>query len=113
MSVLLEFSIFPLDQGESVSQEVSQVIAMIKQSGIDYQLTAMGTLIETSTAADALSIVQKATELLHTAGSQRVYATIKIDSRVGKEHRLQGKIQSVRARIGEVNMSPNKQDNET
>ncbi|MCU7846625.1 MAG: MTH1187 family thiamine-binding protein [Candidatus Thiodiazotropha sp. (ex Lucinoma kastoroae)] len=113
MSVLLEFSIFPLDQEESVSQEVSQVVAMIKKSGIDYPLTAMGTLIETSTTADALSIVQKATELLHKEGSQRVYATIKIDSRVDKEYRLQGKIQSVQARIGKVNLSPNRQDIET
>lgn len=53
MSVLLEFSMFPTDKGESVSAYVSQVIKMIDQSGVSYRLTAMGTIIETDTLHDA------------------------------------------------------------
>lgn len=106
MSVLLEFSIFPLDRGVSVSAEVSQVVEMIKSAGFEYQLTAMGTLIETSNIADALTIVEKATRLLHDSGCQRVYAAVKIDSRPGVEHRLQGKLRSIQARIGDVVIDP-------
>ena len=47
MSVLIEFAMFPTDKGESVSQYVSQVIKMIRESGFPYQLTAMGTIFET------------------------------------------------------------------
>ena len=41
MSVLLEFAMFPTDKGDSVSKYVSKVIDMIKNSGLDYKLTAI------------------------------------------------------------------------
>lgn len=103
MSVLLEFSMFPTDSGESKSAYVSKVIKMIDQSGVNYQLTAMGTLIETATVADALAIVQKAYETLEAEGCNRIYSSLKFDIRKGKENRLTTKIQSVEAKIGKVN----------
>ncbi|MBT3010678.1 MAG: MTH1187 family thiamine-binding protein [Candidatus Thiodiazotropha sp. (ex Lucina aurantia)] len=106
MSVLLEFSIFPLDKGVSVSEEVSRVIEMIDSTGTEYQLTAMGTLIETPNITEALAIVEQAALIIHGAGCQRVYAAIKIDSRPAREHGLQGKIESIQKRLGEVNLNP-------
>ncbi|MBT2968539.1 MAG: hypothetical protein B6D72_18825 [gamma proteobacterium symbiont of Ctena orbiculata] len=106
MSVLLEFSIFPLDRGASVSAEVSEVVKLVKNSGVEYRLTAMGTLIETSNIADALAIVEKATRVLHDNGCQRVYAAVKIDSRPGREQGLQGKLRSIQQRIGDVEVDP-------
>jgi uncharacterized protein (TIGR00106 family) len=103
MSVLLEFSMFPTDSGESKSDFVSQIIKMIDQSGVDYQLTAMGTLIETENMAEALAVVQKAYETLEALGCNRVYSSLKFDIRNGKEKRLQGKIRSVEEKIGRVN----------
>lgn len=102
MSVLLEFSIFPTDKGESVSTYVSGVIAMIRDSGLSYQLTPMGTVIETDQIEAALQVVQKAYEFLDEAGCRRVYAAIKLDIRKGRDQRLSGKIASIRNRIGEV-----------
>ncbi|MGD9169883.1 MAG: MTH1187 family thiamine-binding protein [Candidatus Thiodiazotropha sp.] len=101
MSVIVEFSIFPLDKGVSVSKEVSQVIEMIDRSGVEYQLTAMGTLIETSNLADALAIIEKATQIIHDTGCQRVYASVKIDSRPARKQGLQGKIKSIQKHIGD------------
>ncbi|MES9969494.1 MAG: MTH1187 family thiamine-binding protein [Candidatus Thiodiazotropha sp.] len=106
MSVVLEFSVFPLDRGVSVSEEVSQVIEMIHNSGVEYQLTAMGTLIETSNLADAFAIVERATQLIHNTGCQRVYAAVKIDSRPAREHGLQGKIRSIQDRLGDIDLNP-------
>ena len=103
MSVLLEFSMFPTDKGESVSIFVSQVIKMIDQSGVSYRLTAMGTIIETDTMPEALAVVQKAYEILDTQGCNRIYSSLKLDIRKGKENRLMQKIQSVEAKIGTVN----------
>jgi uncharacterized protein (TIGR00106 family) len=106
MSVVLEFSVFPLDKGASVSKEVSQVVEMIHNSGIDYQLTAMGTLIETSNLGDALAIVEKATQIIHDTGCQRVYAAVKIDSRPAREHGLKGKIGSIQNRLAGIDLNP-------
>jgi len=102
MSVLLEFSMFPTDQGESVSAYVSPVIAMIRDSGVSYRLTPMGTVIETATLGEALALVARAYEILEAAGCKRVYSALKLDIRKGREQRLEGKIASVRGRIGEV-----------
>lgn len=102
MSVLLEFSLFPLDQGESVSQQVSQVIQLIRESGIDYQLTAMGTLLETERLDQALALVQRCSDLLQQQGCRRLYATLKLDIREGPSGRLQGKLRSIEKHIGTV-----------
>ncbi len=103
MSVLVEFSMFPTDKGESVSPYVSTIIKMIHESGISYKLTPMGTIIETDELLQALGLVHVAYEILDKSGCDRVYSTLKIDIRKGKDNRLQGKLDSVQEKIGEVN----------
>ena len=44
--VLLEFSVSPLGAGESVSPIVARCLEIVEQSGLPYQLHAMGTLVE-------------------------------------------------------------------
>lgn len=102
MSVLLELSIFPLDQGESLSAFVSPVVAMLRESGFPYRLTAMGTIVETATIAQAMHLVTQAHEVLHGQGCRRVYAAVKIDSRSGPVGRLSAKTTAITHRIGEV-----------
>ena len=101
MSVLLEFSMFPTDKGTSVSEDVSQVIKMISETGFSYKLTAMGTIVETETMEEALSVVQKAHDIL-SENSERIYSSLKMDIRKNSSNRLEGKIQSVENKIGEV-----------
>lgn len=102
MSVLFEFSIFPTDQGESVSDHVSEVIRMVKESGVEYRVTPMGTIIETEKPAEALAIVEKAAAILEKRGCRRIYCSIKLDIRAGKSGRLEQKVRSVEQKIGEV-----------
>lgn len=102
MSVLIEFAMFPTDKGPSVSNHVSKVIEMISKSCESYKLTAMGTIIETNTLAEALNVVQKAHDILEK-DSERIYASIKLDIRKNKENRLEGKINSIEQKIGKVN----------
>jgi uncharacterized protein (TIGR00106 family) len=102
MSVLMEFSIFPTDQGESVSEHVSEVIRMIRASGADYRLTAMGTIVETDELAEALDIVERAASVLQGRNCRRIYSAIKLDIRAGERGRLEQKIRSVREKIGEA-----------
>ena len=102
MSVLMEFAMFPTDKGTSVSEYVSKIIDMIREDAVSYKLTAMGTIIETDTMKEALDIVQKASDIL-SEHSDRIYSTIKFDIQKNKKNRLQGKIQSIENRIGNVN----------
>lgn len=98
MSALIEFAIFPTDHGESKSAFVARVIDMIRESGVDYQFTAMGTIIETETVEEGLAIVNEAYKILQI-DCNRVYSTIKIDYRAGTSNRLVKKIESVESKL--------------
>lgn len=97
MSVLLEFSMFPTSDecrdGDSVSKQVSKVIDAIDKSGVAYQLTPMGTIIETETMKEALAIIELAYEQLQEC--ERVYSSLKFDIRKNQKNRLKSKIASV------------------
>ena len=97
LSVLLEFSMFPISddgrEGSSVSHEVAKIIDVIDKSGVPYQLTPMGTIIEAKSMKEALSIIELAYEQLQSC--ERVYSSLKFDIRKNKENRLKAKIQSV------------------
>lgn len=101
MSVLLEFAMFPTDKGASVSDFVSKIILMIKNKNIPYKLTAMGTIIETDTLAEALAIVQESYSVLEPY-SERVYSSINIDIRKASNGRLFKKVESIESKIGKV-----------
>ncbi|MCK4738243.1 MAG: MTH1187 family thiamine-binding protein [Sulfurimonas sp.] len=97
MSVLLEFSMFPTSpdgrEGASVSKQVSKVIDAIDKSGVAYQLTPMGTVIETESMKEALAIIELAYEQLEDC--ERVYSSLKFDIRKNTKNRLKTKIASV------------------
>jgi uncharacterized protein (TIGR00106 family) len=101
MSVLLEFAMFPTDKGESVSEQVSQIIKLIDQSGFDYQLTPMGTIVETATFEEATGVMNSCYALLEPQ-CNRVYCTATFDVRKGEAKRKEQKIVSVEKRIGVV-----------
>ena len=106
MSVLLEFSMFPTSpdgrDGAGVSEYVSKIINMIDKSGVAYQLTPMGTIIECGSMKEALNVIEKAYDCLSSC--ERVYSSLKFDIRKGKSNRLKTKIESVEKNLGrEVN----------
>jgi uncharacterized protein (TIGR00106 family) len=96
----MEFSMFPTDQGESVSAQVSEIIRMIRESGLDYRLTPMGTVVEADSVAEAMALVERAAAVLDDLGCRRIYSAIKLDIRHGRGGRMAGKIASVEGRIG-------------
>ena len=101
MSIMVEYAMFPTDKGESVSQYVSRIIGMLKESGITYQLTPMGTVFETETMEEALNIIDKSYKLLEP-DCNRVYSSVKFDIRKSEPGRMKKKIDSIEKITGEV-----------
>jgi uncharacterized protein (TIGR00106 family) len=99
MSVLIDLSIFPVGQGEHLSTYVAPVVQLIADSGHPYQLTAMGTLVETAQLSEATQLIERAYAVLARAGCERVYATVKLDIRSGTTGRLAQKTASVESRL--------------
>lgn len=96
--VLLEFSMAPAGQGQSYSAAVARILDVIDKSGVPYQLTPMGTILEGEWAA-VMKVVTDCFETL-AADFDRVGAQIKIDWRKGGGGRLKSKIASVESRLG-------------
>jgi len=46
VSVVIQFSIFPMDKGMSVSPYVARAARIIRDSGFRYEIGSMGTCIE-------------------------------------------------------------------
>lgn len=91
--LLLEFSMFPLDKGESLSPYVARCLEIIAASGLDYRLNAMGTIIE-GEVDETLDVMKQCLEAL-AADCDRVSCTAKLDWRKGKSGRLTSKVESV------------------
>jgi uncharacterized protein (TIGR00106 family) len=96
--VLLEFSISPMDKGQSVAPYVARSLEIIEASGLDYQLHAMGTIVE-GELSEVLALLQHCLEMMAT-DCQRVTCTAKLDYRQGHRGRLRSKVESVERHLG-------------
>ena len=96
--VLLEMSIVPMGLSDSVSPYVAECVDLIDQSGLDYELHSMGTIVE-GELKDVLQVMQKCIEKMATH-SDRVTCTAKLDYRHGQSGRLTKKIDSVEQKLG-------------
>ena len=96
--VLLEFSMSPLDKGESLSPYVARILNIIDKSDIIYRLTPMGTIMEGEYEAVMDVVGQCFKELQKDCN--RISVNLKIDYRTGKESRLKSKIQRIENVLG-------------
>jgi uncharacterized protein (TIGR00106 family) len=96
--VLLEMSISPLGKGDSVSQYVAECVELVERSGLDYELHAMGTIVE-GELDDVLDLMQRCIEQVATH-SDRVTCAAKLDFRRGQSGRLKSKVASVEKKLG-------------
>ena len=96
--VLLEFSVSPLGAGESVSADVAKCLEVVEKSGLDYQLHAMGTIVE-GEIDQVLAVLRQCLEVA-AADHHRVTCSAKFDLRRGHSGRLQAKVASVERKLG-------------
>lgn len=96
--VLLEFSMTPTGQGESVSAHVARILDVIDRSGVPYQLTPMGTILE-GEWDEVMAVVTACFETL-AADCPRIGAHLKLDYRAGPAGRLHSKVAKVEQRLG-------------
>ena len=96
--MLLEFSISPMDKGESVSPYVARSLDVIDKSGLEYQLHAMGTIVEGE--IDQVLAVLKDCLAAMASDCDRITCTAKLDYRKGHSGRLTAKPASVEKHLG-------------
>jgi uncharacterized protein (TIGR00106 family) len=97
MSVLVHFSIFPLDKGEHLSPYVARAVRIIRDSGLSYQLAAMGTTIE-GQWHEVMDVVERCYKALET-DCDRIVVNLKMDCKKGPGGQMAGKVQSVERKL--------------
>jgi uncharacterized protein (TIGR00106 family) len=95
---LMEFSLIPLDKGPSFSRYVARTLALVEESGLDYRLNPMGTVVE-GEWQELLDLLTRCFEAL-ARESDRISLQVKFDHRKGVSGALESKISSVEEKAG-------------
>ena len=95
--ITADFAILPVGCDSTECKDyVTAAVQVIKDSGLNYQLTGMGTQIEAENLKELYDAIAKAQEAVFEVGVGRVYTVIKVDDRRDIKNRtLNAKIETV------------------
>ena len=99
--MLAELEIVPIGTGSaSVSSLLVQVVRLVDQSGLDYRVGPMGTVVE-GDWAPIMELARRCHQAM-MGSAERVLTTIRIDDRRDKPGagRLTSKVASLEAKVG-------------
>mgnify|MGYP001246038647 CR=1 FL=1 len=96
--MLVEFRIIPVGTGEETKELVAKTLAIVEKSELDYQLTAMGTLLE-GEWEEITFVIKKCHDEIKQF-SERVVTEIVIDDRKDVKNRLKGSVLEVEYVLG-------------
>lgn len=95
---LMEFSIMPLDKGVSLSTYVARALTIVEESGLEYRLNPMGTVVE-GDWQDLLDLLTRCLRDLER-DSERINLQVKFDHRKGVTGAIDRKVQSLQEKAG-------------
>ncbi len=95
---LMEFSMIPLDKGSSFTEYVARILTLVDQSGLEYRLNPMGTVVE-GEWDDLLALLTRCFRALEK-DSDRISLQVKFDYRKGSESRIESRVKSVQNKVG-------------
>lgn len=99
--MLAEISIIPVGDGVSVSSHIAKAAKIIDESGCDYRINPMATVVE-GEMDEILDLIRKCHKAV-MADVERVLITVVMDDRKDrKAPRLERKIESVEKKVGKV-----------
>ncbi|MDY6881486.1 MAG: MTH1187 family thiamine-binding protein [Desulfatiglans sp.] len=95
---LMELSMVPLGKGSSFSPYIARILTIIDESGLEYRLNPMGTVVE-GEWDDLMKVLTACFRALEK-DSERVSAQVKFDYRRGVSGALDSKMKSVEDKAG-------------
>ena len=96
---MAEVTVVPMGTGTpSLSAYVAEVLKLVKESGIKYQLTPMGTILE-GDLDEIFALVRRMHEVPFSDEIKRVVTTLKIDDRRDKPLTMESKVEAVTSKM--------------
>ncbi len=90
---IFELSVVPVGTGSpSVSRYVQAAVKLVRESGLDYSVGAMGTCVQGDWDR-VVALVKEIHETLARMGCQRILTTLKVDDRRDRIQTLQSKVE--------------------
>jgi uncharacterized protein (TIGR00106 family) len=83
-----------------LSKYISAAVIALDRDGIKYELTGMGTLLESDDLGKIFTAITAAHEAVFKQGADRVATNIKIDERRDVEKTIEDKVSSVTQKLG-------------
>jgi uncharacterized protein (TIGR00106 family) len=98
--ITAELQIVPLGTGDtSISKHISEAVKAIEGTGVKYQLTPMGTVLEANSIDEIFGTVKAAHEALIMMGIKRIVTHVTIDDRRDRPKGMVDKIEAVRSKL--------------
>ncbi|NYB51446.1 MAG: MTH1187 family thiamine-binding protein [Methanobacteriaceae archaeon] len=96
-----ELTIIPIGTpSSSLSKYVAAAVAALDETGIKYQLSGMGTLLEAENPEELFDAIKIAHEAVFKEGMDRVVTSVKIDDRRDQDRTMEDKVRSVEEKLG-------------
>ncbi|MDA3863446.1 MAG: MTH1187 family thiamine-binding protein [Deltaproteobacteria bacterium] len=96
--MIFDFSLYPLDKGDSLSKFVSNSMKIIEESGLPYKFGAMSTSIE-GTWNECMQVIETCHQKMQEQ-SERIVLNLKVDYRKDRKDGIINKIASVENKVG-------------
>ncbi len=96
--MMVEFSVVPVSGDEHVAKYVAEAVRVIDESGLEYRVTPMGTVIQGDW--DAVMAAVKAAHERVMSMTDRVITKIYIDEQKSGEKSFDEKVQAVEEALG-------------
>ncbi len=96
---IAEITIVPLGvEGASMSGYVAGAVKVLEESGLNFELTAMGTIVS-GDLDEIWSVLRRMHESCFSAGAPRVLTQVRIDDRRDRVGTPEQKVRSVREKL--------------
>lgn len=94
--IIAQISVTPIGVGTSIHRYVKIALKEIENSGLNYELNAMATVVEAESLDKLLDVIKRVHNAVIEEGAKRVITEIKIDDRRDKESTIKSKIEAVK-----------------
>jgi len=94
--MIAQLSVYPIGEGTSLSRFVKKGVAVIEESGYNYEIGASSTAIEVPDLDALFELVKKVHAAHVVEGARRVVIDLKVDDRRDKKATIESKKTSVK-----------------
>lgn len=93
--IIAQFSISPVGKEISLSKYVIELVEILKNSNIKYEINPMSTTVEVNDLTSLFNLIEKLNDKLFNLGVKRVITDLKVDFRIDKDATMESKLNSI------------------